>query len=86
MQTTRLSCGPQLSIVPAFKWKDRSHGQSLRWHILVEDSENEHIYHSEVGLGIRKRRQAYMMQGLSRKLWTLPSVPTLPANPLRNRC
>lgn len=33
---------------PDFIWKDRFHGASQRWWILVEDSENDHIYHSEL--------------------------------------
>eukprot|EP00899_Mesostigma_viride_P021111 jgi/Mesvir1/29000/Mv17769-RA.1 len=37
-----------LDITPTFRWKDKYHGMSQRWHILVEDSENEHVYHSEL--------------------------------------
>lgn len=33
---------------PDFIWKDRFHGTALRWWILVEDTENDHIYHSEL--------------------------------------
>ncbi|TYG41947.1 hypothetical protein ES288_D12G217100v1 [Gossypium darwinii] len=31
-----------------FIWKDRFHGAAQRWWILVEDTENDHIYHSEL--------------------------------------
>jgi hypothetical protein len=48
---TRTVLRIQLSIRPAFKWMDRAHGSSLRWHIWVEDSANEHIYHREVRRG-----------------------------------
>ncbi|GJN30699.1 hypothetical protein PR202_gb19029 [Eleusine coracana subsp. coracana] len=37
-----------LSIAPEFVWKDRYHGMSERWWIIVEDSENDTIYHSEL--------------------------------------
>ncbi len=44
----------QLNIEPTFQWKDRAHGNGMRWHIWVEDSENEHIYHSETWLLTKK--------------------------------
>lgn len=37
-----------LLIAPEFVWKDRYHGMSERWWIIVEDSENDTIYHSEL--------------------------------------
>ncbi|KAI8543195.1 hypothetical protein RHMOL_Rhmol08G0198900 [Rhododendron molle] len=37
-----------LLIAPDFIWKDRFHGAAQHWWILVEDSENDHIYHSEL--------------------------------------
>ena len=37
-----------LTITPDFKWRESVHGNSLRWYLWVEDSENERIYHSEV--------------------------------------
>ncbi|KAM6593870.1 DExH-box ATP-dependent RNA helicase DExH14 [Cannabis sativa] len=37
-----------LLIAPDFIWKDRFHGTAQRWWILVEDTENDHIYHSEL--------------------------------------
>uniref|UniRef100_A0A1D2A263 Activating signal cointegrator 1 complex subunit 3 n=1 Tax=Auxenochlorella protothecoides TaxID=3075 RepID=A0A1D2A263_AUXPR len=36
-----------LRITPAFEWKERLHGGSLKWHIWVEDANSENIYHSE---------------------------------------
>ncbi|PIA63068.1 hypothetical protein AQUCO_00200832v1 [Aquilegia coerulea] len=44
---TRTVLKVDLLISPDFGWKDRYHGASLRWWILVEDTENDHIYHSE---------------------------------------
>ncbi|KAL9254447.1 DExH-box ATP-dependent RNA helicase DExH14-like protein [Drosera capensis] len=45
---TRTVLKIDLQITPDFVWKDRFHGAALRWWILVEDSENDHIYHSEL--------------------------------------
>ncbi|GAB4846226.1 activating signal cointegrator 1 complex subunit [Ancistrocladus abbreviatus] len=45
---TRTVLKVDLHITPDFIWKDRFHGAALRWWILVEDSENDHIYHSEL--------------------------------------
>ncbi|XP_058788470.1 DExH-box ATP-dependent RNA helicase DExH14 isoform X2 [Vicia villosa] len=45
---TRTVLKVDLVITPAFIWKDRFHGTAQRWWILVEDSENDHIYHSEL--------------------------------------
>lgn len=45
---TRTVVRIQLSITPAFKWRDSIHGNSLRWFVWVEDSETERIYHSEI--------------------------------------
>ncbi|KAF9667696.1 hypothetical protein SADUNF_Sadunf15G0050500 [Salix dunnii] len=57
-----------LLIIPEFIWKDRFHGTAQRWWILVEDSENDHIYHSEL-LTLTKR----MIRGEPHKLsFTVP--------------
>ncbi|CAI9111861.1 OLC1v1012190C1 [Oldenlandia corymbosa var. corymbosa] len=45
---TRTVLKVDLIIIPDFEWKDRFHGTALRWWILVEDSDNDHIYHSEL--------------------------------------
>ncbi|VFQ81224.1 unnamed protein product [Cuscuta campestris] len=45
---TRTVLKVDLMLVPEFVWKDRFHGAAQRWWILVEDSENDHIYHSEL--------------------------------------
>lgn len=45
---TRTVLKVDLLITPDFIWKDRFHGAVERWWILVEDSENDHIYHSEL--------------------------------------
>nr|CAB3501610.1 unnamed protein product [Digitaria exilis] len=45
---TRTVLKVDLHITPEFVWKDRYHGMSERWLIIVEDSENDTIYHSEL--------------------------------------
>ncbi|XP_059642764.1 DExH-box ATP-dependent RNA helicase DExH14 isoform X2 [Cornus florida] len=45
---TRTVLKVDLLITPDFLWKDRFHGAAQRWWILVEDSENDHIYHSDL--------------------------------------
>ncbi|KAK9868384.1 hypothetical protein WJX84_004044 [Apatococcus fuscideae] len=45
---TRTVLRVQLTIEPTFEWRQGMHGNSQRWHIWVEDSENEHIYHTEL--------------------------------------
>ncbi|XP_031090606.1 DExH-box ATP-dependent RNA helicase DExH14 isoform X2 [Ipomoea triloba] len=45
---TRTVLKVDLVLTPEFVWKDRFHGTAQRWWILVEDSENDHIYHSEL--------------------------------------
>ncbi|GMH17017.1 hypothetical protein Nepgr_018858 [Nepenthes gracilis] len=45
---TRTVLKVELLVTPDFIWKDRFHGAAQRWWILVEDSENDHIYHSEL--------------------------------------
>ncbi|KAM3230161.1 hypothetical protein ACQJBY_060762 [Aegilops geniculata] len=45
---TRTVLKVDLLITPEFVWKDRHHGMSQRWLIIVEDSENDTIYHSEL--------------------------------------
>ncbi|KAI3673352.1 hypothetical protein L6452_39470 [Arctium lappa] len=45
---TRTVLKVDLVLTPDFVWKDRWHGAAQRWWILVEDSENDHIYHSEL--------------------------------------
>ncbi|KAJ8643830.1 hypothetical protein MRB53_005578 [Persea americana] len=45
---TRTVLKVDLLITPDFTWKDRFHGAAERWWILVEDTENDHIYHSEL--------------------------------------
>ncbi|KZV56545.1 hypothetical protein F511_16144 [Dorcoceras hygrometricum] len=65
---TRTVLKVDLTITPEFVWKDRFHGPVQRWWILVEDSENDHIYHSEL-FSLTKR----MAKGEPQKLsFTVP--------------
>ncbi|XP_068653743.1 DExH-box ATP-dependent RNA helicase DExH14 isoform X1 [Aristolochia californica] len=45
---TRTVLKVDVLIASDFTWKERFHGSSQRWWILVEDTENDHIYHSEL--------------------------------------
>uniref|UniRef100_A0A0E0KAG9 RNA helicase n=1 Tax=Oryza punctata TaxID=4537 RepID=A0A0E0KAG9_ORYPU len=53
---TRTVLKVDLLITPEFVWRDRHHGMSLRWWIIVEDSENDTIYHSELFTLMKKAR------------------------------
>ena len=64
----------QLSIEATFQWKDRAHGTGMRWHIWVEDSENEHIYHSETWLLTKKM----MHEPAHTVAFTIPIFEPLP--------
>lgn len=65
---TRTVLKIDLLITPDFIWKDRFHGAAQRWWILVEDSENDYIYHSEL-FTLTKR----MARGEAQKLsFTVP--------------
>eukprot|EP00959_Pyramimonas_sp_CCMP1952_P398139 8341867-Pyramimonas_sp.AAC.1 len=44
---TRSVLRVRLTIEATFKWRDATHGNALKWLLWVEDSNNEHIYHSE---------------------------------------
>ncbi|XP_052179855.1 DExH-box ATP-dependent RNA helicase DExH14 isoform X1 [Diospyros lotus] len=61
---TRTVLKVDLLITPDFTWKDRFHGVALHWWILVEDSENDHIYHSEF-FTLTKRKAKAEPQKLS---------------------
>ena len=65
----------QLIIRPTFQWRDTSHGASLRWHVWVEDSENEHVYHSELWLLTKKM----MREPEQRLAFTIPIFEPLPS-------
>uniref|UniRef100_A0A1D1YQG8 RNA helicase n=1 Tax=Anthurium amnicola TaxID=1678845 RepID=A0A1D1YQG8_9ARAE len=65
---TRTVLKVDLLITPDFVWKDHYHGAAERFWILVEDSENDHIYHSELFTLTKK-----MAKGVSQKIsFTVP--------------
>ncbi|GAX76248.1 hypothetical protein CEUSTIGMA_g3692.t1 [Chlamydomonas eustigma] len=72
---TRTVLRVQLTITPDFIWRDRSHGASLRWHILVEDSANEHIYHNELWNLTKRMAQ----EGEQKMSFTIPIFEPLPS-------
>ena len=65
----------QLVVRPTFQWRDASHGAALRWHIWVEDSQNEHVYHSELWLLTKKM----MREPEQRLALTIPIFEPLPS-------
>ena len=65
----------QLALWPEFVWRDSAHGASLRWHIWVEDSEGQALYHSELWTLTRKM----MAQAEHRLAFTIPIFEPLPA-------
>ncbi|KAG0485407.1 hypothetical protein HPP92_009486 [Vanilla planifolia] len=73
---TRTVLKVDVLLTPDFAWKDRFHGASERWWIFVEDSENDHIYHSELFLMTKK-----MASGESQKIsFTSHFIPFLLSN------
>eukprot|EP00850_Spirogloea_muscicola_P017869 SM000157S02099 [mRNA] locus=s157:242304:257751:- [translate_table: standard] len=73
---TRTVLQVTLSITPDFVWKDRVHGTTERWLVWVEDSENEHIYHSDVFNLNRKM----VSEGRDLKMtFTIPIFEPLPS-------
>jgi activating signal cointegrator complex subunit 3 len=63
-----------LEVVPSFVWKDSVHGSSVKWHVWVEDSERDHIYHTEQWILTKK-----MMREQSHRLvFTIPIFEPLP--------
>ena len=57
-----------------FEWRDSAHGSSVKWHIWVEDSENEHVYHSEQWILTKKM----MREEMQRLVFTIPIFEPLP--------
>eukprot|EP00803_Ostreobium_quekettii_P005866 evm.model.scf_17.6 EVM.evm.TU.scf_17.6 scf_17:76728-98390(+) len=74
---TRSVLQVKLEITPAFKWRDAHHGGVMRWIIWVEDSENEHIYHTETWL---LTKMMMRQQEPHRLVFTIPISEPLPAH------
>ena len=73
---TRTVLRVRLSVTPAFHWNDRIHGNGVEpWWVWVEDTENDHIYHSEYFLLQKKQ----VLQGEKQVLsFTIPIFEPLP--------
>ncbi|CAL8464110.1 g3645 [Coccomyxa elongata] len=71
---TRTVLRVQVTVQPTFQWRDASHGNSMQWHIWVEDSENEHVYHSETWTLTKKM----MREPEHRLAFTIPIFEPLP--------
>ncbi|KAK9850259.1 hypothetical protein WJX84_005584 [Apatococcus fuscideae] len=72
---TRTVLRVQLTIEPTFEWRQGMHGNSQRWHIWVEDSENEHIYHTELWTLTKKMAN----EPSHRVAFTIPIFEPLPS-------
>eukprot|EP00887_Chlorella_sp_A99_P000213 scaffold13.g213.t1 len=72
---TRTVLRIQLTLTPAFKWRDSVQGMALRWLVWVEDSDNEHIYHSEPWILTKKMAR----EGEQRLAFTVPIFEPLPS-------
>lgn len=64
----------QLTLTPAFDWSEKLHGQALRWWILVEDSETEMLYHTEMWTLTKKMAK----EGAQKVSFTIPVYDPLP--------
>lgn len=51
----------RLTITSEFEWSEKVHGATSEpWWIWVEDPDNDHIYHSEYFLLLRKQVSFYL--------------------------
>lgn len=71
---TRTVLRIQLDLTPEFSWRDQAHGAALRWLVWVEDSNSEHIYHSEMWTLTKKMWK----EGTQRLAFTVPIFEPLP--------
>lgn len=63
-----------LTIAAGFEWRERAHGQALRWWVWVEDTASEHLYHSELWTLTKKMAR----EGPQRLAFTIPIHEPLP--------
>ena len=64
-----------LKLTPQFRWREGMLGGSTRWLIWVEDSDNEHIYHSEEWTLTKRMHQ----EGTQTLAFTIPIFEPLPS-------
>lgn len=62
-----------LVLTPEFQWHDRVHGSVEPFHIWIEDSEHEHIYHTEYFLLHKKQSTE-----THKLVFTIPIIEPLP--------
>ena len=73
---TRTILKVELEIYPDFIWSDRNHGSIQPFWIWMEDSENNHMYHSEYLLITKKQ---YISEEPLRLIFTVPIFEPLPS-------
>ena len=52
---TRTVLRVRVTIIPKFEWNERLHGNSLSWWLWITDSENDHMYYSEL-ISVNKKQ------------------------------
>jgi activating signal cointegrator complex subunit 3 len=70
---TRTVLKIDMELTPEFVWNDRQHGQVESFYIWIEDTNNEHIYHSEHFLLHKKQ-----MNEVHKLTFTIPIHEPLP--------
>ena len=63
-----------VAITPNFRWNDRIHGNTVNFHVWIEDADNDHIYQSEM-INITKRQ----LSEVHHVTFTIPVSEPLPA-------
>ena len=61
---TRTVLRVNLTVIPAFEWDDRLHGNVAEgWWVWLEDPDTYHIYHSEFFMLHKKHVSSYIITG-----------------------
>eukprot|EP00727_Mastigamoeba_balamuthi_P005510 m51a1_g1579 putative activating signal cointegrator 1 complex subunit 3 (2006) ;mRNA; r:104604-111515 len=75
---TRSVLRVHLTIDPQFEWSDRVHGAAEPWWIWVEDTDNEHLYHSEYFV-LTKKKYEQRAESPIVLVFTIPIFEPLPS-------
>lgn len=70
---TRAVLKIDILLTPEFVWSDKLHGAAENFHVWIEDSNNEHIYHSEFFTLFKKQ-----MHEQHKLIFTIPIFEPLP--------
>lgn len=72
---TRTVLRVKLDIFADFRWSDKVHGKQESYHIWVEDTENNHMYHHEQFTITKKQ---VMLEAEQQLVFTIPLLEPLP--------